>query len=90
MNKIFLKSVSKALIAAVLILVMWIFQYYPEIADFKFWLGLVVVAGILIYILSLVGGLAKRLAECSKEKEQCQKECAETSVENAQKEEENY
>ena len=48
MNKMVVKNTAKALIAAVLILVMWIFQYYPESVDFKFWLGLIVVLEILI------------------------------------------
>ena len=60
MNKMVVKNTAKALIAAVLILVMWIFQYYPESVDFKFWLGLIVVLGILIYLIILIVSLSRK------------------------------
>lgn len=84
MNKMFLRSVSKALIATVLVVVMWIFQYYPGVADFKFWLGLVVVVCILIYMVILVGQLAKKLSASQKELSICQKEQADCREELAQ------
>lgn len=68
MNKFFLKSVLKAVIAAVLIIVMWVFQYYPESVNFKFWLGLVVVIGILCYLVILVWSLASKVSAFEKEK----------------------
>ena len=68
MNKFFLKSVLKAVIAAVLIIVMWVFQYYPESVNFKFWLGLVVVIGILCYLVILVCALASTVSAFEKEK----------------------
>lgn len=68
MNKFFLKNVLKAVIAAVLIIVMWVFQYYPESVNFKFWLGLVVVIGILCYLVILVCSLASKVSAFEKEK----------------------
>ena len=66
MNKMVVKNTSKALIAAVLILVMWIFQYYPESVDFKFWLGLIVVLGILIYLIILIVSLSRKIVSQQK------------------------
>lgn len=60
------KNTAKALIAAVLILVMWIFQYYPESVDFKFWLGLIVVLGILIYLIILIVSLSRKIVSLQK------------------------
>lgn len=60
------KNTAKALIAAVLILVMWIFQYYPESVDFKFWLGLIVVLGILIYLIILIVSLSRKIVSQQK------------------------
>lgn len=60
------KNTVKALIAAVLILVMWIFQYYPESVDFKFWLGLIVVLGILIYLIILIVSLSRKIVSQQK------------------------
>lgn len=67
MNKFFLRNILKAAIAAALILVMWIFQYYPESVTFKFWLGFVVVIGILCYMIALVWSLAKKAAALEKD-----------------------
>ena len=80
MNKFFLKNVFKALAAAVLIVVMWIFQYYPDKVDFKFWLGLVVVLAILIYIVALVSSLCRKITSLEKEKTETQ--LVETQDEN--------
>ncbi len=66
MNKMVVKNTAKALIAAVLILVMWIFQYYPESVDFKFWLGLIVVLGILIYLIILIVSLSRKIVSLQK------------------------
>lgn len=66
MNKMVVKNTVKALIAAVLILVMWIFQYYPESVDFKFWLGLIVVLGILIYLIILIVSLSRKIVSQQK------------------------
>ncbi len=66
MNKMVVKNTAKALIAAVLILVMWIFQYYPESVDFKFWLGLIVVLGILIYLIILIVSLSRKIVSQQK------------------------
>lgn len=60
------KNTAKALIAAALILVMWIFQYYPESVDFKFWLGLIVVLGILIYLIILIVSLSRKIVSQQK------------------------
>lgn len=67
MNKFFLRNILKAVIAAALVLVMWIFQYYPESVTFKFWLGFVVVIGILCYMIALVWSLAKKAAALEKD-----------------------
>lgn len=80
MNKFFLKNVLKAFAAAVLIVVMWIFQYYPDKVDFKFWLGLAVVLCILAYIVILVVSLCRRIV--SLEKEKTEKQVSETKNEN--------
>ena len=66
MNKMVVKNTAKALIAAALILVMWIFQYYPESVDFKFWLGLIVVLGILIYLIILIVSLSRKIVSQQK------------------------
>ena len=66
MSKMVVKNTAKALIAAVLILVMWIFQYYPESVDFKFWLGLIVVLGILIYLIILIVSLSRKIVSQQK------------------------
>ncbi len=86
MNKFFLKSVFKASIAALLVVVMWIFQYYPEIVDFKFWLGLVVVLCILVYMVILVGQLANKVSKCQKETAECKKELEVVPLEETEKE----
>lgn len=67
MNKFFLRNILKAVIAAALVLVMWIFQYYPESVTFKFWLGFVVVIGILCYMIALVWSLAKKATALEKD-----------------------
>lgn len=56
----------KVVIAAALVLVMWIFQYYPDSVTFKFWLGFVVVVGILCYLIALVCSLVKKVTELEK------------------------
>ena len=75
----FATSLAKALVAALLVVVMWIFQYYPEQVDFKFWLGLIVVLGILIYLIGLVISLSKKIVNLQKEAEK------EPSIEENQK-----
>ena len=79
MNKFLVKNLAKALVAALLVVVMWIFQYYPEQVDFKFWLGLIVVLGILIYLIGLVISLSKKIVNLQKEAEK------ELSIEENQK-----
>ncbi|MEE0947752.1 MAG: hypothetical protein U0L53_03415 [Bacteroidales bacterium] len=79
MNKFLVKNLAKALVAALLVVVMWIFQYYPEQVDFKFWLGLIVVLGILIYLIGLVISLSKKIVNLQKEAEK------EPSIEENQK-----
>lgn len=74
MNKFFLRNILKAAIAAVLVLVMWIFQYYPESVTFKFWLGFVVVIGILCYMIALVWSLARKVAAFEKDNAKDKKE----------------
>jgi len=74
MNKFFLRNILKAAIAAALILVMWIFQYYPESVTFKFWLGFVVVIGILCYMIALVWSLARKVAAFEKDNAKDKKE----------------
>lgn len=69
MNKFLVKNLAKALVAALLVVVMWIFQYYPEQVNFKFWLGLIVVLGILIYLIGLVISLSKKIVNLQKEAE---------------------
>lgn len=68
MNKFFLKNILKAVVAAALVLVMWIFQYYPDSVTFKFWLGFVVVVGILCYMIVLICSLTKRIVALEKDK----------------------
>ncbi|MBO5964222.1 MAG: hypothetical protein UH543_03410 [Bacteroidales bacterium] len=80
MNKFFVKNTLKAFAAAVLIVVMWIFQYYPDKVDFKFWLGLVVVMAILIYLIAMVSSLCRKIV--SLEKEKTEKQVVETQDEN--------
>lgn len=79
MNKFLVKNLAKALVSALLVVVMWIFQYYPEQVDFKFWLGLIVVLGILIYLIGLVISLSKKIVNLQKEAEK------EPSIEENQK-----
>lgn len=74
MNKFFLRNILKAAIAAVLVLVMWIFQYYPDSVTFKFWLGFVVVIGILCYMIALVWSLARKVAAFEKDNAKDKKE----------------
>lgn len=69
MNKFLVKNLAKALVAALLVVVMWIFQYYPEQVNFKFWLGLIVVLGILIYLIGLIVSLSKKIVNLQKEAE---------------------
>lgn len=66
MNKYVLNRFARVAIAAVLVVVMWIFQYYPELVDFKFWIGFVVVLCILVYMVSMVVTLAKKVSDYEK------------------------
>ncbi len=88
MSKYVLNRFARVAIAAVLVVVMWIFQYYPELVDFKFWIGFVVVLCILVYMVSMVVTLAKKVSDLEKRETERLKADAERLASSTEKAEE--
>ena len=62
MRKVLHSYVFRAIIAALLVIAMGAIQYEPMISGFKFWIAFVVIVCVMVYIVTMVGSMQKKLS----------------------------
>lgn len=85
MRKVLHSYVFRVIIAALLVIAMGAIQYEPMISGFKFWIVFVVIVCVMVYIVTMVGSMQKKLSLSDK----ALKAISEKTTENTNTEKDN-